>query len=81
VAELREAIGHGDAHQLKRIADSLKGALAPGGATTAHTLAHELESMGQASHLDGSQAVLHKLEAELARLAAFFAEPCWTDRI
>jgi hypothetical protein len=57
------------------------GALATIGATTAHTLAHELERIGQASHLDGSQSVLHKLEAELAQLAAFFAEPRWIDRL
>jgi signal transduction histidine kinase/DNA-binding response OmpR family regulator/sensor domain CHASE-containing protein len=81
VAALQEAIRHGDAHRLERVAHSLKGALATIGATTARSLAHELEIMGQSAQLEGLQSTLHKLEAELDRLAAFFDEPGWVDRL
>jgi len=80
VAALHEAVHHGDAHRLERVAHSLKGALATIGATTARSLAHELEVMGQSGQLEGSQSTLHKLEGELDRLAAFFDEPGWIDR-
>jgi signal transduction histidine kinase/DNA-binding response OmpR family regulator/sensor domain CHASE-containing protein len=81
VAALHEAIHYGDDYRLKRIAHSLKGALATIGATTARSLAHELEIMGQTSLLEGAASVLHKLEAELDRLAAFFDDPSWVDHI
>jgi signal transduction histidine kinase/DNA-binding response OmpR family regulator/sensor domain CHASE-containing protein len=81
VAALHEATRQGDAHRLERIAHSLKGALATIGATTARSLAHELEIMGQSGQLEGSQSTLHKLESELDRLAAFFDEPGWIDRL
>jgi two-component system sensor histidine kinase/response regulator len=81
VAALHEAVRHGDAHRLERVSHSLKGALATIGATTARSLAHELEIMGQSGQLEGSQPTLHKLESELDRLAAFFDEPGWIDRL
>jgi two-component system sensor histidine kinase/response regulator len=81
VAALHEAMRHGDAQHLERVAHSLKGALATIGATTARSLAHELEIMGQSGQLEGSRSTLHKLEGELDRLAAFFDEPGWIDRL
>ena len=81
VVALHEAIRHSDAYRLERVAHSLKGALATIGATTARSLAHELEIMGQSGQLEGSPSTLHKLEGELDRLAAFFDEPGWIDHL
>jgi signal transduction histidine kinase/CheY-like chemotaxis protein/HPt (histidine-containing phosphotransfer) domain-containing protein len=81
VAAVHEALRDGNAHRLERVAHSLKGALATIGATTARSLAHELEIMGQSGQLEGSQSTLHKLEGELDQLAAFFDEPGWIDRL
>jgi hypothetical protein len=47
------------------------------GATTACTLAAELETMGRSTHLDGAMDRIEELETELARIVAFFAEPGW----
>jgi HPt (histidine-containing phosphotransfer) domain-containing protein/CheY-like chemotaxis protein len=79
VRALREAVSDNNAPQLERTAHSLKGALGTVGATIAYTLASELETMGRAVHLEGAGTALHKLEDELARIVAFFAEPDWAD--
>jgi HPt (histidine-containing phosphotransfer) domain-containing protein len=75
VRALREAVSDNNVPQLERTAHSLKGALGTVGATIAYTLASELETMGRAVHLEGAGTALHKLEDELARIVAFFAEP------
>jgi signal transduction histidine kinase/DNA-binding response OmpR family regulator len=74
VAALRKAIDCGDSHQIDRLGHSLKGSLAAVGATTARTLAYELETRGRAAQLEGISAVMDHLERELARIAAFVAE-------
>jgi GAF domain-containing protein/CheY-like chemotaxis protein/HPt (histidine-containing phosphotransfer) domain-containing protein len=74
---LRQALADDDAPQVERLGHSLKGALGAIGATTAQTLASELETRGRAAQLEGASTVLEKLERELARVAAFFAEPGW----
>jgi two-component system, sensor histidine kinase and response regulator len=74
LAELRGAVAHGDAAQLAHNAHSLKGAVAGFHATTAYSLAAELETMGQAARLENVSTVLEKLDDELTRLIAFFAE-------
>jgi HPt (histidine-containing phosphotransfer) domain-containing protein len=76
----REAVSDNNTHQLERAAHSLKGALGAVGASTAYTLAFELETMGRAARLEGAWTALDKLEDELARIVAFFAEPDWEDR-
>jgi two-component system, sensor histidine kinase and response regulator len=81
LTELRKAINHGDAHQLERTAHSFKGALGTIGATAASNLAYELEIIGHTACLDEASTVLEKLEAELERLAAFFTDPSWLDRL
>jgi signal transduction histidine kinase/DNA-binding response OmpR family regulator len=75
VAALHEAIDRGDAHQIERLSHSLKGSLAAVGATTARTLADELETRGHAGQLEGISSILDRLECELVRIAAFVAEP------
>jgi signal transduction histidine kinase/CheY-like chemotaxis protein len=77
VAALRKAIDGGDAHQIDRLGHSLKGSLAAVGATTARTLADELETRGRAAQLEGISAVMDRLERELARIAAFVDESSW----
>jgi CheY-like chemotaxis protein len=80
VAALRKAIDCGDSHQIDRLGHSLKGSLAAVGATTARTLAYELETRGRAAQLEGISAVMDRLERELARIAAFVAESSWETR-
>jgi hypothetical protein len=43
-------------------------------ATTAYSLAAELETLGQAARLENVSTVLEKLDGELTRIIAFFAE-------
>ena len=74
LAELRGAVVHGDAAQLAHSAHSLTGAVAVFHATTAYSLAAELETMGQAARLENVSTVLEKLDDELTRIIAFFAE-------
>jgi HPt (histidine-containing phosphotransfer) domain-containing protein len=74
VTALRQALTDGDAYRVERLGHSLKGALAAIGATTALTLASELETKGRAAQLDDASAVLDQLERELGRLAVFCAE-------
>jgi signal transduction histidine kinase/DNA-binding response OmpR family regulator/sensor domain CHASE-containing protein len=79
IEALREAIRQWDKRRIEHIAHSLRGALATIGATTARSLAYELESMGQTSQLERVQSVFHKLEAELGRLVTFLDDPSWLD--
>jgi signal transduction histidine kinase/sensor domain CHASE-containing protein/HPt (histidine-containing phosphotransfer) domain-containing protein len=81
LAELRNAINHGDARQLERTAHGFKGALGTIGASRARALAYALETMGHTAHLDKASTILQQLEAELERLAVFFADPSWVGRI
>jgi two-component system, sensor histidine kinase and response regulator len=77
LAALQEAFAQHNASQLERSAHSLKGAVAVLGATTAYTIAAELEAMGQDIRLDGASTLIEELESELARIVAFFAESDW----
>jgi signal transduction histidine kinase/DNA-binding response OmpR family regulator len=79
VAALREAIDRGETHHIERLSHGLKGSLAAIGATTARTLAYALETRGRAAQLEGISTVLDRLERELARIAAFAAEPSWQN--
>ena len=77
LANLRESLRHCDTPLLERTAHGVKGAMAALGAMTAYTLAAELETLGRNGRLEGAATALDKLEDELARLTAFFAEPEW----
>jgi HPt (histidine-containing phosphotransfer) domain-containing protein len=74
LAELRGAVVHRDAAQLAHCAHSLKGAVAVLHATTAYSLAAVLETSGPAARLENVPTVLEKLDEELTRIIAFFAE-------
>ena len=60
---------------LFRTAHNLKGALGAIGATTASTLAAQLEAMGHEAHLDGAARLIERLEGELARMTSFWSGP------
>jgi HPt (histidine-containing phosphotransfer) domain-containing protein len=81
MTELRKALDRGDACQLERIAHSLKGALGTIAAVKARTLAHELETISHAAHLDNAANILQQLTAEIKRVSTFFADPSWVERI
>jgi two-component system, sensor histidine kinase and response regulator len=72
---LREALRHEDVRQLEYAAHSLKGALGAIGATTAYTLAAQLETMGHEAYLDGAARLTERLEGELARMTSFWSGP------
>jgi len=78
LAEIRDAIGVGDAERVAQVAHSLKGAVGYFGAQTVYTLAYRLETMGHQTELEGASSVLQHLERELKRLSAFVAETNWT---
>ena len=81
LAELRDAIGAGDAERMAQVAHSLKGAVGYFGSQTVHALAYRLETMGRQVELEGAPSVLQQLERELERLSAFVAEINWTERL
>jgi signal transduction histidine kinase/DNA-binding response OmpR family regulator len=74
LAALQEAIARRDARQLEQTAHSLKGAVTVLGATIAQRLAADLEARGRAAQWEGTTAVFERLQHELPRLVAFFAE-------
>jgi HPt (histidine-containing phosphotransfer) domain-containing protein len=61
------------------VAHTLKGAVSNFAAGQAQQLAGRLEALGREGRLAETAAVLAELEAELARLAALFAEPGWAE--
>jgi CheY-like chemotaxis protein/HPt (histidine-containing phosphotransfer) domain-containing protein len=81
LAELRDAIGVGDAERVTQVAHSLKGAVGYFGAQTVHALAYRLETMAHQAELEGASSVLQQLERELERLSAFVAESNWTEQL
>jgi CheY-like chemotaxis protein len=72
--DVRSAVAGRDAGRLQRAAHKLKGALGYLCAGSAGVLARRLEALGTASVLDGSDAVLRELEAEMGRLVESLAE-------
>jgi HPt (histidine-containing phosphotransfer) domain-containing protein/anti-sigma regulatory factor (Ser/Thr protein kinase) len=79
--ELRKAVESGEARQLERAAHSLKSSLGTIGAKSAWTLAYELETIARTTRLHEAADTLQQLTAELARLAAFLADPSWVERV
>jgi HPt (histidine-containing phosphotransfer) domain-containing protein len=75
LAEVREALGSGDARRVQQTAHGLKGALGSLGATEAANLAAKLETAGRDRQLILAPTLLQSLEAEIDRVLAFFAEP------
>jgi two-component system, sensor histidine kinase and response regulator len=69
LAEIRDAIGQGDALWLNRAAHTLKGALSNFQARTCAELALKLELSGGSGELAGAGECLDALEKEMASLA------------
>jgi HPt (histidine-containing phosphotransfer) domain-containing protein len=64
LAEMRQALGTGDAGGFRRAAHSLKSNSATFGAGSLSGVAKELEMMGKSGSLEGAPAKLAQLEAE-----------------
>src|SRR6202012_5170942 len=62
MTDLRVAVGARDAARLQRAAHTLKGALDSCGASSAVGEARELERLGREGKLDGSEALLGRIE-------------------
>jgi CheY-like chemotaxis protein len=70
LAELRMAIGAGDARRTAQVAHSLKGAVRIFGEGPAYQLAYELEALARGGSVTGAPAALQSLTQELERLRA-----------
>ena len=77
LAELRQAVSEDNAALVEAMAHSLKGALSNFAAQTAHTLAHELATLGRRGALEEASEVLQRLARELERIITFFATSDW----
>ena len=71
---LRAALRQGDTAQLERVTHRLQGALSTVRAMLAQSLARQLEALGRAGQLGEASGIVRQLEAELARLATFWAQ-------
>lgn len=68
LAEMRQAVGTGDAHRLRESAHRLKGAAANIGAVSVAALCHQAENAGSSRTRPDSE-LLDQIEAELQRAA------------
>jgi len=66
LAEMRRAVGKGDAHALRAAAHALKGAVSNFAAPAATEAALALQKIGDAAEMEEAPAALERLEAELA---------------
>jgi two-component system sensor histidine kinase/response regulator len=76
---LRDALAQQDEPGVESAASRLKGVLANVGGLAACDLVHQLEGMGEKGELDDGGAVFEALEAEVARVVAFFSTPGWDE--
>jgi len=74
LAEIHTAIVTRDPNMLERAAHTLKGSVGVFGAEVARAAAQELESLGRAGGVDGSEAICAALDTEVARLSTALAE-------
>jgi CheY-like chemotaxis protein len=74
MVELRAALQARDTIGVARLAHQLGGVVSIIGATTARLLASQLEDLGRAGELETAWSVLQRLQSELERIAAFYAE-------
>lgn len=68
MSELGAAVGARDATRLKRVAHTLKGAVASCGGAAAFDVALVLETMGREGKVEGTEPLLERLKVEIARL-------------
>ena len=66
--QLREAVGHGDAPTVYRLAHTLVGAVGIFGARPAVEAASRLEALGRRGDLTGAEEAYRRLDAAVARL-------------
>ena len=81
LADLRDAIGTGDAERTARLAHSVKGAVGYFGTQRASALTTQLETLGRQAELEGALSLVQELEQELVRISAFVAESGWAERV
>jgi CheY-like chemotaxis protein/HPt (histidine-containing phosphotransfer) domain-containing protein len=74
MVELRAALQARDTTGVARLAHQLGGVVSIVGATTARLLASQLEDLGRAGELETAWSVLQRLQSELERITAFYAE-------
>jgi signal transduction histidine kinase/CheY-like chemotaxis protein/HPt (histidine-containing phosphotransfer) domain-containing protein len=74
---LRRAASTQDGDAIAQIAHSMKGAAAALGAVDAQRVAGEIETLGQAARPEEAAQLLPRLDEEVTRLTAFFADARW----
>ncbi len=73
---LKEGLQSGDARAVGEAAHGIKGALVSFGGRPGYELALRLETMGcDEGTLDGAAELAERLEAEMKRFEAFYAQP------
>jgi HPt (histidine-containing phosphotransfer) domain-containing protein len=80
IGELRTAIHRGDATALFRAAHTLKGVSAATGAKRVTAGSRQLEELGKAGVLDGTEELVAQLERDFQELVPAFEE-AWTCSI
>lgn len=73
LAEIQEAVTHGDAEKLENAAHALKGSVANFGARDAVDAAFRLEQMGRANEMSEAEGMLRKLESALSAVCTELA--------
>jgi len=74
LAALKEGLAGDDAKTVGDAAHGIKGALASFGGRTGYQVALKLETMGRSGTLTGARELALRLESEVSRFAAFFAQ-------
>lgn len=80
IASLRDAVRSGHAADIEFAAHALRSAVQFFGAEPAAGLTRELEARAREGDVAGSPALFARLEREMERLLAFFADPGWRGR-
>lgn len=81
IENLKESMEKKDASTLAFVVHGLKGELGNMGMKSAYKIACELEKMVKENTLDEADAIIQKLEDEVARLERFYIRPGWQGRI
>ncbi len=79
--ELHEALARSDAVEVERISHGLKGVVANFGAVPARAVAGDVEDLARERKLAEAAPLVTRLDGEIGRILAFFADPGWRARI
>jgi len=79
--ELHAALERRDASEVERISHGLKGVVANFGTVPARTVAGDLEEVARGQRLQDAGPLVVRLDAEVTRIIAFFADPGWRARV